>query len=214
MQCSSYKGRLPAQIATLQSRLLPTENPAEPWVGSNDYREAAVLVLLFEAPIGVSFLLTKRPPTLPRHPGQISLPGGARERDDHSLWHTAVRETQEELGVDGSTIYPLGRLRTVEIRVSHYAMTPFVGWVPDLPVLHPSLHEVAAVLEVPVAALLDPNSIRTEHWDVRGLRRPVTYYSMGGWKVWGATARVLSDLARCLGATVPDPGPGWVGPAG
>lgn len=213
MQCSFSDCGLPAQVAALHSRLLPLDDPGESSGALTGYREAAVLVLLFGPPDGIRFLLTERPSTLPRHPGQISLPGGAREPQDATLWHTAIRETGEELGLDGDSICPLGRLPTVGVRVSRYAMAPFVGWAAREPVLRPNPHEVAAILEVPVSALLDPELVRTEHWDVRGLQRPVTYYRMGEWKVWGATARVLSDLARVLGATLGDPAPGWVGPA-
>lgn len=213
MQCSSSDRNHPAEITALATRLLPIVDGDVAQLVQPAYRQAAVLIVLFETPGGTAFLLTERPPTLSRHPGQISLPGGAREARDRGLWDTALRETEEELGLRRDAIYPLGRLPEVQVRVSRYTMTPYVGWAPDLPALQPDPSEVAAVIHVSLASLLDPASIRTEAWDIRGARRPVTFYLFGHVPVWGATARVLSDLAARLGVPHPDPAPGWVGPA-
>lgn len=204
---------MPAEVAALAARLLPAADDDITESDQPEYRQAAVLIVLFDAPEGLSFLLTERPPTLSRHPGQISLPGGARETGDCSLWDTALRETEEELGLGRDAIRPLGRLPMVHVRISRYTMTPFVGWVPDLPSLEPDPSEVAAVINVSLTSLLNPASIRTEWWDIRGVQRPVTFYLFGQFRVWGATARVLSDLAGRLGASQTEPAPGWVGPA-
>lgn len=204
---------MPAEVAALAARLLPTADDDVTQPDQPAYRQAAVLIVLFDAPEGTSFLLTERPSTLSRHPGQISLPGGAREADDCSLWDTALRETEEELGLNRDAIRPLGRLPMVHVRISRYTMTPFVGWVSDLPSLQLDPSEVAAVINVSLASLLDLTSIRTEWWDIRGVQRPVTFFLFGQLRVWGATARVLSDLGGKLGANYPEPEPGWVGPA-
>lgn len=213
MQCSSSNPGLPPKIAALVDRLLPVADDDRAETGQPAYRQAAVLVALFDSPEGTSFLLTERPSTLSRHPGQISLPGGAKEAGDRSLLDTALRETEEELGLAAHAISPLGRLAVVDVRISRYTMTPFVAWVAEIPSLRPDPSEVAAIITVSLASLLDPASIRTEWWDVRGVQRPVTFYLFGEVRVWGATARVLSDFAVRLGATNPEPAPGWVGPA-
>lgn len=213
MPCSFSDSKLPDVVAALRPRLLPlTADPGGPSLPPA-FRQAAVLVALYEGPAGTRFLLTARPETLSRHAGQISLPGGAREATDGTLWDTALRETEEELGLDRDRVHPLGRLPIVQVRASRYSVTPFVGWVANDLSLRPDPSEVAAVIDVPLAALLDPTSIRTDHWDVRGSRRPVTYFLFGEARVWGATARVLGELAERLGASVTDPAPGSVGPA-
>lgn len=214
MQCSSSKSPLPPEIAGIAARLLPISDDGCAAAAQPAYRQAAVLIILFDTTDGISFLLTERPTTLSRHPGQISLPGGASEAGDRGVWDTALRETEEELGLGRTAVRLLGRLPDVHVRISGYTMTPFVGWVSSLPPLHIDPSEVAAIITVPLASLLDPTCIRTEWWDVRGVRRPVTYYLFAESRVWGATARVLSYLAVRLGANNPEPPPGWVGPAG
>jgi 8-oxo-dGTP pyrophosphatase MutT (NUDIX family) len=163
-------------------------------------RLAAVLVLLYPREGGPCLLLTRRPDSLPDHPGQISLPGGAWEPEDSELWHTALRETQEEIGVRTGRVRLLGRLEEVPVAVSGFVIVPFVAWNPVAPRLRPNPTEVEEIIEVPLAALLDPRSIAEEVWPLRGGHWRVTFYRMGTHHVWGATARILSDLsARLVG---------------
>jgi 8-oxo-dGTP pyrophosphatase MutT (NUDIX family) len=192
-------------VEKLRSSLLPLEG--EPGTTPRGYpvpfeaagvaapRHAAVLLLLFSRGERVSFLLTGRPHTLSRHPGQISLPGGAAEPGDITLWQTALRESQEEIGLKTGRLRPLGRLETVEVTVSNYLITPFVAWNPVPPRLHPDPREVAEVIEVPLDALLDPTAVSEEVWELRGMLRSVIVYRFGETLVWGATARILAHLA-------------------
>ncbi len=207
MQCSSSDAGLPAQLDLLCRGLHPLTGSEDPVPGS---RRAAVLVLLFDRGKGVEFLLTERPQTLPRHPGQISLPGGAADPGDPNLWETALRETREEMGIDTATLVPLGRLPDIHVHVSGYTVTPFVAWAPKLPPLSPDPSEVAQIIDIPLAELLDPNTVRTETWDFAGTQRAVTYYLLAGHIVWGATARILSHLARSLGIEFMEQPPGSV----
>lgn len=173
--------------------------PAPRETGLPALRHAAVLILLFPRDADVRFLLTARPETLLRHPGQVSLPGGAAESADADLWHTAVRETQEELGIRTGRLRPLGRLDPVPVLVSNYLVTPFVGWNPIPPALKPDPSEVAEVVEVSLGAILDADRVFEETWELRGRSWQVTFYRFGSHVVWGATARILGDLARRLG---------------
>src|SRR5919199_6822952 len=114
-------------IGALRSLLPPIERD-EPLQNLDvSLQRAAVLVLLFPRETGPSFLLTERPATLSRHPGQISLPGGAMDPEDPDLWHTAIRETQEELGIKTGRIRPVGCLETIAVAVSRYHVAPFVA---------------------------------------------------------------------------------------
>lgn len=195
--------------------LLTTLNPAGAAADVDDSRrKAAVLVLLFPRASEASFLLTARPNTLSRHPGQISLPGGAREPGDRDLWDTALRETGEELGVKTGRLRRLGRLELVWVAASDYAVTPFVAWNPVPPVIHPNPREVAEVIEVPVRALLDPMTLVEERWELRGSHWHVSFYQLGEARVWGATARMLGDLAQRVYPSLERPLiPGSVRPA-
>lgn len=194
---------LPDALSSLRSSLLSVEGEPDPaeTAGMVAPRQAAVLLVLFPRGNQVSFLLTARPDTLSRHPGQISLPGGAVEPRDSALWHTALRETQEELGMRTGRLRLLGRLEAVPVVVSNYLITPFVGWNPVPPRLRPDPREVAEVIEVPLDILLDPSAVREELWELRGGYWIVSFYRFGDKSVWGATARILSSLARRLRPT-------------
>ena len=92
----------------------------------------------------------------------------------------------------------LGRLESIPVLVSNYLITPFVAWNPVVPSLKPDGREVASVIEVPLEAILDPSIICEETWELRGGYWRVTFYRFGAHCVWGATARVLGDLAGRL----------------
>lgn len=203
----------PDLLSSLHAALTPHAadgTPGGPSIRSETSGAAAVLVLLFPRHDGLRFLLTVRPDTLTRHPGQISLPGGRVEKTDSDLWQTAVRETREELGVDDRDLVPLGRLDRYRMPVSGYAITPFVGCLPCPPALHPDPGEVAEVIEVPLAALLDESTVREEIWDLHDRKWHVTFYLFGEHRVWGATATILADLASRLGAQPRGERPGAV----
>jgi 8-oxo-dGTP pyrophosphatase MutT (NUDIX family) len=175
---------------------------------------AAVLVVLYPHDGATFFPLTVRLDTLTHHPGQVSLPGGRLEDVDSSLWEAALREAREEVALRTGRILPLGRLDTVPTVVSKHLIVPFVGWSPVRPRLRPNPEEVAEVIEVPLSAVTDRSTVREEVWHIRGRTVAVTYYDLAGYAVWGATARVLSDLATRLepGLDLGPYPPGWVRP--
>ena len=164
----------------------------------------AVLILLYRHRQGSSaeeaphLVLTRRTSALPRHSGQISLPGGRFEPADGTLLRTALRETQEELGVEPSTLSIWGCLEPERIRASHYLVAPYVAYASRRPNFRPAASEVAEVIEVPLAVLLDPTALGQEIWDVQGSLREVSFYRHGDHKIWGATARVLGKLVALL----------------
>jgi len=146
-------------------------------------------------------VLTRRTTALRRHSGQISLPGGRYDLEDGSLLRTALRETEEELGIDPATLTLWGRLEPEHIVASHYALAPFVAFAPRRPVLRPAPAEVAEVIDLPLAHLLDPATLEEEVWDFQGVPRRVSFYRLREHKIWGATARILHQIAVLL-----DPG--------
>jgi len=140
------------------------------------------------------------------HGGQIAFPGGAEEAGDLSPEATALREAREEIGLEPEAVDVLGRLTPLTIAVSGFIVQPVLGLVLGRPALRPSPEEVARVLEVPLAALLDPRSRSEREIDVRGQNLLVPCYTLGGALVWGATAMMLSELEEILrrGPVTPD----------
>lgn len=157
-------------------------------------RQAAVLVLLYPGPEGLTVLLTERNRNLRKHAGQLSFPGGGAEPADSSLLETALRETREELGIDSAQIEYWTTLHPIYVSPSNYLVHPFVAFAPVLPAVRPNSDEVAAVLAVPLAHLLRLESFVCEEWEVGGQRRPVPHFCFRPHKIWGATAIILDQM--------------------
>jgi 8-oxo-dGTP pyrophosphatase MutT (NUDIX family) len=192
---------LPPPLDILKSRLQFRTLDAVPIVSSNDlapWRPGAVLILLYPLENTPYLVLTLRPGHLRRHAGQISLPGGGYEPGDGSLLATALRETEEELGVPRDSVEIWGALDHSVVTVSAYRITPFVGFVPHRPTFAPSPDEVAEILEVPLTLLTDATAMREEVRQLGTGARTVSFYPWGEHKIWGATARILGQFALLL----------------
>jgi 8-oxo-dGTP pyrophosphatase MutT (NUDIX family) len=142
--------------------------------------------------------LTVRRPDLRAHAGEVSLPGGALDPSDGSREAAALREAWEEIGLDPSSVRVLGTLDDVWIPVSNFELRPFVGAVALRPTLVPHDAEVAAIVELPLAALFDPDVVGTEEFSGRNFTVRAGAYRHGGVRVWGATALTLGMLAHVL----------------
>lgn len=162
-------------------------------------REAAVLVPLLERPSGISVLLAQRTPHLHHHPGQISLPGGGVEATDDGPVAAALRETEEEVGIPRGRVEVIGQLEAISTPTG-FRITPVVGFVPhDVQfVLDP--FEVEHVFEVPLEFVLDPSHYQRETRNIEGGERRFYVLNYQGRIIWGATAQILVNLARHLGA--------------
>jgi len=154
---------------------------------------AAVLVPLVDHPGGLTVLLTKRTSTLSKHAGQISFPGGRLDAGDADAVAGALRETEEEIGLDRGYVTVLGRLDTY-VTGTGYAITPVVGLVRPGFTLRPEPNEVAEVFEVPLDFLLEPKNHQRHQGTFNG--QPRSWYAMpyGDYYIWGATAGMLVNL--------------------
>lgn len=161
-------------------------------------RESAVLVPFFQRGGVPHLLFTQRPLTLRQHAGQISFPGGSRDEADPTPLHTALRETEEELGLDPSGIEILGSLDELPT-ITQFRILPFVGVLPEGFSLRPNPHEIETVIEVPLTALLDPAKQRVETHPVLGAEREIYFYDYGPHVIWGATARIVRNLFAVAG---------------
>ncbi len=160
-------------------------------------KKAAVLVGLVDHPTGFSVLLTQRTDHLRDHAGQISFPGGKIEAHDGTPIRTALRETEEEVGVPPDLVEVIGRLDRYTTGTG-FEIVPVVGFIrPGYPV-EPDPFEVAEVFEVPLSHFLNLDNHRRETRKIRGQER--SFYAMpyGRYYIWGATAGMLVNLAEIL----------------
>ena len=162
------------------------------------------MLLLYPADVGLAMPLTLRSDIVEHHRGQVSLPGGAWEEIDASDWDTALRESQEEIGLDPTSVERLGALSCLHIAQSHFTVHPFVGYTDSSPQLVGDPAEVAQILRLPLALILDPEAKgeETRWWRERWTRIP--YYRVEGHEVWGATAMILSELEALIRAEMAD----------
>ncbi len=178
------------QLNTLQPSLHRFNYPKE-------LKEAAVLIALTEINHQLHVVLTTRAAHLKHHPGQVSFPGGKLENFDTSLTHAALRESEEEIGIDPRHVKVLGQLKPYHT-ISGYIVTPIVGLLETTPQYRIDENEVADVFHVPLTHLLDEkhhSQVETYH---DGKFHNVYFISYKHYNIWGATAAMLTDLVNHL----------------
>jgi 8-oxo-dGTP pyrophosphatase MutT (NUDIX family) len=164
---------------------------------------AAVLVGLVEHAHGLSVLLTRRADTLRSHTGQVAFPGGRCDPGE-TPWETALREAEEEIGLDRAHVTLAGLSTPFRTAVTGYQIMPVVGFVRPGFTLTPNPHEVAEVFETPFGFLMDPQNLaQQERQTPGGERRRFYAATWEGQYIWGATAGMLRALYdRLYGAAV------------
>ena len=168
-------------------------------LGTNERKPAAVLVGFREG-IQPRLVLTVRNDNLQAHAGQVAFPGGGTDAADGDALATALRESEEEIGLDRKLVTPLGYLDRFET-ISGFCITPVVAKIDARALLYPAPAEVAEVFEVPLAFLLEPANLRRYTMDFRGQSRPMVEFVHGGHRIWGATAAMLYNLLQRMGRT-------------
>jgi 8-oxo-dGTP pyrophosphatase MutT (NUDIX family) len=161
-------------------------------------RPASTLLALYPGDDGLVIPLTVRHGDLRAHAGEVSLPGGSVDAGDADAEAAALREAWEEIGLAPESVRVVGHLDDVWIPVSNFELRPFVGTLARRPTLVPHDAEVTAIVELPLAALFDPDVIGVEEFEARGLVIRAGAYRYGGVRVWGATALTLGMLAHVL----------------
>jgi 8-oxo-dGTP pyrophosphatase MutT (NUDIX family) len=185
-----------AFAATLQERLLAPEAAVQLEVSGAT--NAAVLVPLYEREGEIYAVLTRRRDELRRHPGEISFPGGRHEPGDADLVQTALRETDEEIGLAPAAVRIAGALPPTPTIATGYAIYPFVGVIDPGARWTLSPDEVASVLELRLTDLRAGSGRR--RLVRRGLPIRTDTFVVGDELIWGATARILQDLLERLPA--------------
>ncbi len=156
-------------------------------------KEAAIILILIKKKNDIVFPLIRRPDNIKNHPGQIALPGGAREGEE-KLKETAKREAQEEIGIKSEDIKIIGQLTPIPVPVSGYLVHPFVGTTSKIPEWKLSKKEVADFFIIKLSRLLDSDNDYFEEWNLKGEMVEVPIFKLKGLKIWGATASVLSEF--------------------
>lgn len=191
----------PESLRVQLARDAPPSGPDDLHIGSivsgTRVTDAAVMVPIVNRPAGLQVLFTQRTAHLSDHAGQISFPGGRVEVADANREETALRETEEEIGLARSRISVLGRLPEYEIP-SGFRITPIVGWVEPPFELALDAFEVAAAFEAPLTHFLDPARYQRREYHFRGRHRHYMAIPYEGRYIWGATAGMLYSFARVL----------------
>lgn len=156
-------------------------------------RPAAVLLPLLIRNSEEHVLFTQRTERLPHHAGEISFPGGARHSEDADLAATALRETEEEIGVPAASIELHGRLDDFW-SIHGYHVVPYVGTIPHPFRYQVSDHEIAALIEAPLDHFRAPGVHHVEDWSHHGRVHPVDFYRYGDHVIWGLTAAILRQF--------------------
>lgn len=212
----SFADALRARLATAlpgleaQLRMAPQPRPGwDPLALPPGLRDAAGLLLVYPHDGMWHLPLTLRASALRHHTGQVSLPGG-RVDGGETLEQAALREAFEEVGILPAAVEILGRLSPLHIPVSNHLLHPIVGIAAERPTFRIAEAEVARLIEVPLAHLRAPDTVR---WEQRVRERPpsvlmdVPYFSVDDTRVWGATAMVLAEFLAVMDALDDDGDP-------
>ena len=197
---SAWQRPLPGLDAQL--RMAPSPRLGwDPLKFPDGARDGAALLLVYPHDDTLHFTLTVRGTGLRNHTGQVSLPGG-RVDEGESFEQAALREAEEEIGVDPRSVEVLGPLTPLHIPVSGYILHPVVGFTTMRPAFQRAEWEVARIIEAPVSMLSDARVVkremRTRSVNGQSIEVDVPFYDIDGEKVWGATAMVLAEFGAML----------------
>jgi len=177
------RDRLASHLQTFPRQTIPLDS----------LRPAAVLLPLYRRDDRDYLLFTERTAHLQHHAGEISFPGGGHDAEDASLSATALRETEEELGISRAQIEVLGRLDDF-YSIHGYHVVPFVGTIPVPDNLQLDPFEIAAIFEAPLDYFRDPSVHHVEDWRHHGRTHLVDFYQFEQHVIWGLTAAILRQF--------------------
>ena len=190
---------LPGQVA--QEKMMPTLSDKSRFslAAKKNAREGGVMILFYQKDGSLYFPLIQRPDYDGVHAKQMSFPGGKKDAGDSSLMVTAIRETQEEIGIESSKIVVIGALTELFIIASNFNVLPVIGYVNEPPTLVADEHEVDEIIEVKVTDLMDEDKQKEKPMTIlQGITINAPYFDLNNKVVWGATAMILAELKQIL----------------
>jgi len=161
------------------------------------FTHAAVLIPIISEEDQLKVILTKRTETLKHHRGEISFPGGKSSKEDNNLVETALRETDEEIGVKGDQVQVVSRLDDL-FTITRYIITPFIGLIRGEIELVSNDAEVAEILHVPLKLFLTQEKFAEKAWERNGVKYPLYYYYWKNYEIWGATAYIINQFTELI----------------
>jgi 8-oxo-dGTP pyrophosphatase MutT (NUDIX family) len=185
---------LPGTEAHLKMAPIGRIKNVEIYKPNENTRVSSVLLLFYPEEGRLHFPMIVRPQNSGVHSGQIALPGGKKDEEDEDLIATALRETEEEIGVRVSRDQILGQLSHLYIPPSNFLVYPFVAAIHEKPKFIPSVHEVDELLSIDLDNFLSHHSPLEREIEARYMKAKVPCYELNGRVVWGATAMILSEL--------------------
>ena len=165
-----------------------------------------MLLPLYQSEAGPHLILTKRTEDVPTHKGQIAFPGGGFEAGDGDLISTALRETQEEIGLEPGDVEIIGTLDDTVAVTSRHVVRPFVGFVPHPYPYRLDPFEIDRLIHLPILPLLSGAPFREEIWERDGQPVIVYFYEYDGDVIWGLTARILKQFVEMVGSPLRERG--------
>jgi 8-oxo-dGTP pyrophosphatase MutT (NUDIX family) len=190
---------LPGREAQLKMSPLPVDWRRFSLDAPATAKKSAVLLLFYPEESGVFFPLIKRPSYPGAHSGQVSFPGGKVEPNDPDLVYTALREAEEEIGIDAGKVEVLGRLTDLYIPTSNFLVSPVLGFLEEKPRFVPEVREVERIIPTAISTVGQPQvRQRTTIPIGEGRQLNTPYFALDGEVVWGATAMILSELLQLL----------------
>lgn len=179
-------------LATIKKQFKNYNSQLDNSVINDKQSSASVLLLLHGDPSSPQIILTRRATHLYSHAGEVAFPGGKKESLDDDLLATALRETEEEIGLTPSKIKLLGTLPDDSPLIGKVRVTPFMGWVDSPFSLNANPSEIASIFHLPLHFLLDINHYQY-FWLVEGkIQLPCVLYK--DYKIWGFTLKVMVDM--------------------
>lgn len=194
------EGDLPGEEAHIS--MMPVNRP----LSSNaikkaiNVKESAVAVVLFEENGMQHCTLIQRPSYEGNHSGQVSFPGGKREKNDENLSFTAIRECWEEVGIRLTENHLIGKLTSVYIPVSNFHVEPFLFFYPEIPEFKPDEREVESIFTITINDLLDDSNLSTMEVMISDAvkMKNIPCFQISDKQIWGATALILNELKFIL----------------
>ncbi len=157
------------------------------------FTHAAVLIPIFTEKNTMKLILTKRTEKLRHHRGEISFPGGKKSKKDANLIETALRETEEEVGVKREQVRVVGRLDDL-FTITRYIITPYIGILEGKIEYYSNDAEVAEIISVPLKIFLNGEKFAERGWERNGVKYPLYYYYWKDYEIWGATAYIINQF--------------------
>jgi 8-oxo-dGTP pyrophosphatase MutT (NUDIX family) len=183
----------------IHQRMLPSgRSLALPTEKSLKIKESAVLVLLFLKNKELHFCLTRRNQNMKYHPGQISFPGGSREEYEMNIFETALRELEEETGVDKTKVKVIGKLSDLYISVSNFLIHPVVGFLDHEPEFRIAPIEVDEMIVVTLKSIFKKNNKTSTKIETLQGELNVPCYKINDLIIWGATAMIIEEFIELL----------------